>query len=111
MSSTAVPAITVAVWTQAYQANKGQRSALNHRARHHSGWLGPHRSSEQRGEQCPHLSWLAPQWLAEPLPTERTEDRGTLSSVVPATTVAVWPHAEKVNIAKADSSYCRFPHL
>jgi hypothetical protein len=83
--STVVPATKVADSVHADQANRGQSSALSCCARHCSVFWSPRRRSEQRSEQCPHVSSSPPRWLAKPTPTKLTESRATLSLVVPST--------------------------
>jgi hypothetical protein len=77
--------------------NRGQRNALNCRARYRSGWMSPRRLSEHRPEQRPQLSSPRPEWLAEAPPIERTEATAAHSSVVRAITVAVRGHADQEN--------------
>jgi hypothetical protein len=89
------------------RANRGQSSALTWRPRHPSGWLGPRRPSVQRPEQRPHLSSPQPQWLAGLTPTKRTEARAAPSSVVPASKVAGWAHADQANRGQTSALTCR----
>jgi hypothetical protein len=80
---------TVAVCSLADQPNRGHSCALTCCARNLIGWLSQCRPSEQRPEQCPHLTCPPPQWLAEPTLTDRTEAKAAPSPMVPANTAAV----------------------
>jgi hypothetical protein len=61
-------------------------------------WLaGPRRTSKHRSDQRPHLSCKPPQWLAVPAPTKRTEARAAPSPVVPSNTDAGRAHADQAN--------------
>jgi hypothetical protein len=59
--SPVVPSTTGAGCTHSDRANRSQTSTLTCRARHHSCWLSPRQSSEQRPDQRPHLSCPPPQ--------------------------------------------------
>ena len=54
-TSPVLPATTVAGCAHADQANRGQRSALNFLACHHSRWLYSRRQRDQRPVQIPYL--------------------------------------------------------
>jgi hypothetical protein len=107
--SPVVPVNTVAGWTHAEQAIRGQSIALNCRARHHSGWLIPRRPSRQRPDLRLHPSCLPPQWLAEATSTNRTEATSAPLPVVPATTAAGWSHADQANRGQNSALICRAP--
>jgi hypothetical protein len=109
-TSPVVPITTLAGWVQADRANRGQFSALTCRVRHHSGWLILRQPSRQRPDQRPQLPCLPPQWQTEPTPTKRTEAREAPSPVLPATTVAVWTHADQVNKCQSSALTCRARH-
>jgi hypothetical protein len=105
-----VPASTVAGWAHVDQANKGQSSALNFRARKHRGWLSPRRRMEQRPQRHPHLTSPPPQWLAEPTPTELTEAIAAPSPDVHAFTVAAWAKDNQANRCQSTALNCRILH-
>jgi hypothetical protein len=108
-----LPATTMAACAHDDRQNGGQCSYFTFRAHQQRSSLCPRRPSEQRPERRPHQSCPPPPWLAEPMPTKRTdawqrprlsgppphwqaeptpiegtEVRAAPSSVVPATTVA-----------------------
>jgi hypothetical protein len=120
--SPVLPANTVAGRGHAEHANRGQRSALSFRSRHHSGWLEPRRSSEQRPDQRPHLSYQPPHrlaepsptsrphWLTEPTPNHRTEARAAPAPLEPATTVAGSANVDRGNGGQSSAITCRSHH-
>jgi hypothetical protein len=80
------------------------------RARYHSGYLSPRRTSDKEANVAPHLSCPPPQWLVDRTLTEETEARAAPSSVVPATTVADCAHADRANRGQSSALTCRARH-
>ena len=130
-TSSVVPATTVAGRAQAYQAIRGQSSALTCRARHHrgclrprrptnighriaftcrahhhSGWLSPRLPSVLTPEQRPMLSCPPTKWLGEPTTTLRTEATATPSIVAPATTMARLANADRAKSGHSSAIKC-----